>query len=157
MDINGNFTDIGELKAFIQDKGVGGIAVAHLNLHQYPGMVLYIGLHFDCKKSKYELNLEWMSLGLDFYGDTLQVGYVYKFDTLELLVKYLDFKYQIKVASIGIAYRFDSELFPNPIRNEGQKPLFEIAWKEFRKDFTDKLFLDGSLRLVHTTHFDGQG
>lgn len=154
--MNKNFADINELRAFVAHKGSGGIVVTHLNLTQYPGMVLYIGIGFDCNKAKYELNLEWMCLGLDFYGDTLQVGYLYKFDTLEALLEYLDFKYQIKVFDIQINYKFDTERFPNMLKDEAHKPLFEEAWLRFRQDFSNKLFLDSSLQLVHTTHFDKQ-
>lgn len=118
---------------------------------------MYIGIAFDFKKAKYELNLEWISFGLDFYGDTLQEGYLYKFDTLELLIQYLQAMYQIALTDIPVEFNFDMSQFPNPIKDATQKPVFEAAWQQFQKDFKAGLFLDRSLHLVHSTYPDKEG
>jgi hypothetical protein len=150
--MNKNFTDFNALLAFIQDKGRGGIPITYRLLPKYAGMALYIGIAFDFKKANYELNLEWISFGLDFYGDTLQEGYLYKFETLEQLIPYLHTTYQIAITDIPIKFEFDTSLFPNPIKDADQKPIFEVAWQQFQKDFKNGLFLDRSLSLVHSTY-----
>ena len=103
------------------------------------------------KKDNYELDLEWISFGLDLYGENLLEGYSYKFENLETLVAYLQSVYGIAVTDIPIKYQVDSAKFPNPLKDKTQKPVFEEAWKRFRKDFKEEKFLDSSLQLVYTT------
>ena len=59
-----NFTDLKTFNEFVQNKSKGHIVVTHRNCKDYAGMVLYIGIVFDAQQSKYEMNLEWMCLGL---------------------------------------------------------------------------------------------
>ncbi len=146
-----NFADLDALAKHILDEEKGHILVDYRLLPGYEGIVLGIGIIFDIKKDNYELDLEWISFGLDLYGENLLEGYSYKFETLETLVAYLQAVYDINVADIPIKYHVDGANFPNPLKDEAQKPVFEEAWKRFRKDFKEKKFLDSSLQLVYTT------
>ena len=149
--MNTNFAGLNALAKHILDEETGHIMVDHRLLPGYEGMVLGIGIIFDIKKDNYELDLEWISFGLDLYGENLLEGYSYKFEALEILVAYLQSVYDINVTDIPIKYQVDAAKFPNPLKDEAQKPVFEEAWKRFRKDFKEKMLLDDSLQLVYTT------
>ena len=149
-----NFADFEALNAYLQNKGKGFLLIAHRNCQEYEGMVLVILIRFDVPHLKYGLGLEWMSLGLDFYGDTLQESCAYQFDTLEQLVEYLRVKYAIPVTDIPVKYKFDPSQFPNPINDAVKKPLFETAWQRFQDDFRKGAFLDTSLKLVYSSIAD---
>lgn len=142
------FSSFSELKTYLQDKIKGGLLITYKKCENYEGMALSIMIVFDVQKPKYELDLQWMSLGLDLYGDTLQESYLYEFESLDLLLKYLQIKYGIEVSKIPVNYKFDSNYFPNPIANAAQKSDFEEAWQRFQIDFKKGLFLDPSLKLV---------
>lgn len=141
------FSSLAELQAFVTEKEHDGIVITHLNMPDYAGMVLYIGIYFSTAKSLYLLNLEWMSLGLDLYGDTLQESYSYQFDSMASLTHYLHEKYGIQVTQILKEYTFDSDNFPNPITNADLKPEFEAAWERFQKDFRQEIFRDHAQQL----------
>ena len=147
-----NFKDFAELSFFIQKKGVGNILIGYRNLPDYAGMVLGMGIIFDIQKQKFELDLEWISFGLDLYGENLLENYLYKFNSLEELVAYLQSAYQISVADIPVNYKIDQSLFPNPIKDSAQKPMFESAWEKFQDDFRKGMFLDDSLQLVFSSN-----
>jgi hypothetical protein len=149
--MNATFQNIEALKAFTEETGRGAKAVTYRNMPDYPGMVFYIGLHFDVPKKKYELNLEWMSLGLDFYGDTLQESYMYSFGNLDQLLAYLQSKYDIAVTDIAVRFEFDPGQYPSLLKDEHRKPEYEAAWQKFREDFKRGLFLDGSQNLVYAS------
>ncbi|MEO6977801.1 MAG: hypothetical protein ABI113_05455 [Mucilaginibacter sp.] len=149
--MNTHFADFNALVKHIRDKESGHILVDYRLLPGYGGMVLGIGIIFDTKKDKYELDLEWISFGLDLYAENLLEGYSYKFESLEALVTYLQATYAISVADIPIKHQIDDAKFPNPIKDAAQTPAFEAAWKRFKKDFKEKKFLDSSLQLVYTT------
>ena len=119
-----NFSDFGDLNHHIQDKEKGGLLVTYRNCEAYEGMVLAIMIVFDIRESKYDLDLQWMSFGLDFYGDTLQESYVYSFKSLEQLLEYLLIKYKIKLTDIPKKYQFDPSQFPNPVKDEIKKACF---------------------------------
>jgi len=70
-DQTGYFTNFEELFDFIQGKKVGNILIGYQNIAEYPGMVLGKSIIFDIEKQKYELDLEWISFGLDLYGENL--------------------------------------------------------------------------------------
>ena len=150
-DPQGNFSDFEGLNDYIQNEAKGFMLVAHRNCRDYPGMVLCIMIRFDTIQAKYQLDLEWMSLGLDFYGDTLQESYSYQFKSLEMLLEYLRLEYNINVTDIPVKYQFDSTQFPDPVKAGSKKPVFEIAWRRFREDFKKDVFLDRSLELVHSS------
>lgn len=141
------FSGLAELKDLVAEKEHAGLVVAHLNVLDYAGMVLYIGIYFNTSKSLYLLNLEWMSLGLDLYGDTLQESYSYRFADLEALTDHLHSKYGIAVSDIFKTYQFDTDAFPNPIRDEARKPEFTEAWERFQEDFKRGSFRDQSQQL----------
>jgi hypothetical protein len=143
-----HFPSLIELKNHLQNKIKGGLLVTYKKCDNYEGMALSIMIVFDVQKSKYELDLQWMTLGLDLYGDTLQESYLYEFESLELLLEYLQIKYGIKITDIPINYKFDSSQFPDPISNASQKAEFETAWQRFQIDFKKGLFFDTSLKLV---------
>jgi hypothetical protein len=149
--MNKHFADLKELTDFVNKEKDGHIVVTHRNVEGYPGMVLYIGFVFNIYKPKYELNFEWMSLGLDLYGDTLQESYMYKFPTLKELVTYLQLKYNIQIKDIPVKYEFALSHFPNPINDANQRPVFEEAWQRFQKDFEKGMFLDNTLELVYSS------
>lgn len=143
-----NFSSLDEFKNHLQNKVKGGHLITYKKCNNYDGMALSIMIVFDVQEPKYELDLQWMSLGLDLYGDTLQESYLYEFESLELLLDYLHIKYRIEISDIPINYKFDSSEFPDPIKNAAEKSAFEVAWKRFQFDFKKGLFLDPSLKLV---------
>jgi hypothetical protein len=140
------------LLSHFHKKGRGAIVITHQNVEEYPGMVLYLGLHFDIDQQEYDLDIEWISFGLDAFGENLLEGYLYRFDSLEKLLAYLQEKYNIAVTDIPLNYCIDQSKFPNPFTNADQKSEFEAAWKKFQADFATKMFLDRSQRLIHSTH-----
>ncbi len=146
-----NFPDLEALKNFIQNKRKGEILITYRKCDDYAGMALAIMIVYDVSQSKYELDLQWMSLGLDLYGDTLQESYLYEFKSIEELLDYLELKYDIKVTDIPVQYQFDINQFPNPIKNANKKAAFEAAWKQFQLDFKKGKFLDSSLQLVYNS------
>lgn len=143
------FDNFEGLNSYIQNNVKGSILVSYRNCADYEGMVLGIMIVFDGREPKYELDLQWMSMGLDLYGDTLQESYVYQFVSLEALLEYLLLKYHINISDIPLKYQFDLSQFPNPIKDEAKKPLFEAAWQKFLVDFENGAFLDPSLKLVY--------
>lgn len=137
-----------ELGDFLKEKGKSRHLVAHRNCDDYPGMVLAILISFGPKASAFELDLEWSCYGLDFYGDTLQESYLYRFGSLASLLAYLENKYKIRIINIPIQYKIDQTQFPSPITHGSQKFEFEAAWQTFQEDFTTGKMLDVSLNLV---------
>lgn len=146
-----HFTDFEALNIFLEHKQMGGLLITYRHCEGYEGMALAIMINFDIRQAKYELDLQWMSLGLDLYGDTLQESYVYRFESLEKLTDYLQTAYSINVTDIPVKYQFDSSQFPDPIKDKAKKPIFEEAWQRFQKDFKTGHFLDTSLKLVYYT------
>lgn len=151
-DLNRNFKDFEALYDFIQKKKVGNILIGYRNIPEYAGMVLGIGIVFDTHKLKYELDLEWISFGLDLYGENLLENYLYKFNSLQNLLEYLQSDYDISISDIPMNYKIDQSLFPNPIKDSDQKPIFEAAWQKFQHDFKKGIFLDDSLQLVFSSN-----
>ena len=147
-----NYTDFDALNTYIQNKVKDAIVITYRNCEEYEGMVLAIMIVFDIRNEKYELDLQWMSLGIDLYGDTLQESYLYRFESFEKILNYLREKYGIQVTDIPVKYEFDHSRFPSPIKDEAKKPLFEAAWQRFQDNFASGVFLDPSLRLVYSTH-----
>jgi hypothetical protein len=147
-----NFSNFEELNEHIQHKKKGSFVITYLNCKKYAGMALAIMIVYDVEQSKFELDLQWMSLGLDLYGDTLQESYLYEFENLKELLVYLQMKYNIKVTDIPVKFEFDASQFPDPIHNEDKKPIFETAWKQFRQDFKNNTFLDSSLKLIYDSN-----
>lgn len=148
---NSNFTSLDKLISFIKSTKDGSLSIIHQNLENYEGMVFYIGIRFNVAKNDYQLNLEWMCLGLDLFGDNLVESYVYQFNKLELLLEYLDKKYQIKITDIKTNYMFDDALFPNPIKNKDKENLYKNKWEQFQNDFKSGNFLDSTLQLVYSS------
>ena len=146
------FSSIENLNDYIQEKKKGHILIGYDNMPDYAGMVLGKGIIFDIRKSKYELDLEWISFGLDLFAENLLENYLYKFDSLIELLEYLKLKHDTKVTDIPIKYKIDQSLFPNPQKDADQKPLFEEAWSKFQTDFKNEAFLDTSLELVFSSN-----
>lgn len=140
-----------ELSAAFQQKVKDFVVVGYYNMPDYAGMVKYVGISYHTEKNQYDLNLEWMSLGLDFYGDTLQESCTYRFDDLKKLTDYMAEKHFIQITDIPIKYKSVLGEHPNPLTHEKEKPLFEKDWQRFQKDFKDGLFLDRSLLLIHSS------
>jgi hypothetical protein len=113
--------------------------------------VLAILIRFDSRQANYHLDLEWISLGLDFYGDILQETYSYEFESLEKLLEYLLAKYAIKVTDIPVKYEFDHSQFPDYLKDEAKRPAFEVAWQKFQTGFKSGVFLDRSLKLAYSS------
>lgn len=147
-----NFSDYEAFHLHLQEKIKDNLLIAYRNCDQYEGMVLGIMIVFDIQKPVYQLDLQWMSFGLDPYGDTLQESYVYQFERLEALLEYLELTYEIKVEDIPVQYQFDPNQHPDPIKDKAHKSVFEAAWKRFQDDFNDRVFLDAALELVYDTH-----
>lgn len=145
------FSGLEELNQFVQQKEVGHFTLPYQNCEGYPGMVMGKGIIFNVPKGKYELDLEWISFGLDLYGENLLENYLYQFESLQALLQYLEAKYHILPQHISTTFKGDYSQFPNPIKNEDQKPEFEAAWKRFQDDFKRGIFLDDSLKLVYST------
>ncbi len=147
-----NFSDYEALHRYVQEKTKDNMLIAYRNCDPYEGMVLGIMIVFDIQVPAYQLDLQWMSFGLDPYGDTLQESYVYQFEGLEALLEYLKLTYEIKVEDIPVQYKFDPSQHPDPIKDKAQKSVFEAAWKRFQDDFNNRVFLDPALQLVYDTH-----
>lgn len=146
------FSNFTELQTHFETKQKGFLTIAQTNMTAYAGMVFDVRIIFDIPKGKkYELDLQWISFGLDLFGENLLENYLYRFENLELLVQYLDKKYQIKITDIPTNYQFDDANFPNPVKNEAEKSIFEAAWERFQQDFRKGLFLDKGLELVYAT------
>ena len=150
-DIQSNFSSFEELNTHVQNEVSGFIRVTHRNCRDYEGMVLFIKIVFDIQQPKYELDLEWMSLGLDLFGETLAESYIYRFKDLESLFDYLRLEYNINVTDIPVKYEFDASKYPNPIKASSKKQIFENAWLRFQQDFKSGIFMDRSLKLVYSS------
>ncbi|MEZ4774219.1 MAG: hypothetical protein R3D00_13630 [Bacteroidia bacterium] len=149
--IQNHFTDLVALKTHIHTVGKGSLMVAYRNMDDYDGMVLGIAIIFDAPKGKYELDLQWISFGLDLYGENLLENYLYQFDSLENLLDYLHTKYAMAITDIPVKYNIDPDAYPNPFKDEAKNPLFEAAWQRFQQDFKAGDFLDRSLNLVYSS------
>jgi hypothetical protein len=145
------FTTIESLKTFIQLNKKGFVLIDYRTVQEYEGIVLCITFLFNQSKKEYHLDLQWISFGLDLFGEHFLENYVYQFTTLEKLLEYLNETYKIQVYEIPIHYQFDEDKFPNPIKNSTDKPKFEKSWAQFQEDFKERKFLDQSLNLVYST------
>ena len=143
-----NFPSAAALHQFILDKQKGALVVAHRNVTAYSGMVQYIGLHFDVPKQQFDLDLEWISFGLDAFGENLLESYLYRFGSLEKVLTYLEEEFGIAPSDISMNYKIDETQFPNPFKDAAKKAEFEAAWARFQEDFAKGMFLDGKLELV---------
>lgn len=137
-----------ELIDFLKEKGKSRHLVGHRNCDDYPGMVLAILISFEPEASAFELDLEWSCYGLDFYGDTLQESYLYRFESMQSLMSYLKNKYKVSITDIPIQYKIDLAQFPSPITHGSQKSQFEAGWERFQEDFIAGKLLDETLKLV---------
>lgn len=146
-----HFLDLPSLQSYIRKKGRGAIVLGHWNLENYPGMVRYMGLHFDIEKAEYDLDIEWISFGLDAFGENLLESYLYRFGSLEELLAYVQERYGIAVTDIPLEYHIEAEKFPDPFKNADQRPEFEAAWKQFQEDFAFGKFLDASQLLIYSS------
>jgi hypothetical protein len=145
-----HFIDAASILAHSQEKKKGHLLITYQQCEGYPGMVLGIVMRFDTLVSLYELDLEWMSFGLDFYGDTLQESYVYCFPNLEGMIGYLESKYSIRPSDIPKEFRINPHQYPNPL--DGKDPAeYEAGWQQFQQDFQKGLFLDPSLSLSYSS------
>lgn len=145
------FSGFEELNHYVQQKQVGHFTLPYQNCEDYPGMVIGKGIIFNVPKNQYQLDLQWISFGLDLYGENLLENYLYQFESLKLLLHYLETKYNILPQHISVVFKGDYSQFPNPIDNPDQKPEFEAAWERFQVDFKKGIFLDRSLELVYST------
>ena len=145
------FSDFQALTTYIQKEEKGAILIVYQNCPDYEGMVLGIMLVFDTLKAQYRLDLQWMSFGLDPYGDTLQESYVYQFENLEILLDYLKEGYGIEVTDIPLKYKFDPSRYPDPINDGAKRLRFEQSWQKFQIDFRNGVFLDPSLDMVFSS------
>ena len=145
------FQHLSQLQELIQEKRIGHILLGYRNLPDYAGMVLGIGIIFNSEKARYELDLQWISFGLDLFGENLLENYLYRFPSLEELLAYLEATYQIAVTDIPLSYQIDQDLFPNPIKDSAQKPLYEAAWQQFQADFSGGMFREEALQLVFSS------
>jgi hypothetical protein len=146
-----NYEDFEALDSYLDHKIVGNIRIADVNCIDYAGLGLRIGIMFDTRIPKYELDLQWISFGLDLFGDTLVENYTYRFDSLSELLLYLSSRYGIKITDIPIEYRFNKQQFPNPIYDASRDEEFKAAWERFQQDFKRGTFLDPSQHLVFST------
>lgn len=137
-----------EFVDFLKEKGQSRHLVGHRNCDDYPGMVLAILISFEPKFSAFELDLEWSCYGLDFYGDTLQEYYLYRFESMHSLLSYLKNKYKISITDIPIQHKIDLTQFPSPITHGNQKSEFEAVWERFQDDFRADKMLEDALKLV---------
>lgn len=143
--------DLESLKTYLQDKKKTSIMIGYRHCEGYPGMVLGLMIVLDQKEGSYDLDLQWMSFGLDVYGDTLQESYVYRFDDLGQLMAYLQSTYGIQISDIRIPFHVDQAQFPSPLTHADQKAVFESAWERFQIDFRNGEFLDPDLNLVYNS------
>ncbi len=146
-----NFESLLALKTHIEQQKKGFILLPYRNVEGYDGMVLGMAISFDIREKKYELDLQWISFGLDLFGENLVENYLYEFDNLEDLLTYIGNKYNIQITDIPLNYKIDASQFPDPIKNKDKIPVFEKAWKRFQIDFKNNNFLDHSLKLTYSS------
>jgi hypothetical protein len=146
-----HFANLIELDSYINANERGGLMIEYRNVEGYAGMVLGISMYFNQPKKKYELDLQWISFGLDLYGENLLENYTYAFPNIEALLNYLSETYSIDVTDIPITFKGNYSQFPNPIQNSDQKTLFEADWERFQADFKTGQFLDVTLKLVYSS------
>lgn len=151
MSASTTFPNTEALRAHLLAKGKGAHLITYRLCEGYPGMALALMIVFDVPKGIFQLDLQWMSLGLDLYGDTLQETYVYEFESLESLLAYLQKTYNIDVTDIPLKYTFDQSQFPDPIKDAEQKLVFEAAWQRFQVDFREGAFWDGEVKVVYAS------
>ncbi len=151
MNRQPKFSGINELDTFIATKKMGELLVGYFDCEGYEGMVLSIMIVFNIQKSQFDLDLQWMSLGLDLYGDTLQESYIYRFSSSIKLLEYLTSKYSLPVSEIPLEYKFENEKFPNPITHAEKHSVFKTSWENFQSDFRKGLLLDPSLELIYNS------
>ena len=144
-------TDLEGLQKHLLCKQKGQLMIAYQNCENYEGVVLALMILFDTIKKDYRLDLQWASFGLDLYGDTLQESYIYQFESLQVLMDYLDQKYQIKASEIKIPFKYDAYAFPSPITHADKKSVFEEAWSRFSLDFKNGELLDPSLHSTYSS------
>ncbi len=145
------FANTAALQAHLAESSKGAHLIAYIHLNNYSGMAVSLMLVYNVPNSTYDLDLQWISLGLDFYGDTLQESYQYRFSSLEAFLAYITQAYGIAASDIPVTYQFDQQAFPNPISHAAQKPEFEIAWQQFQKDFGAGKFLDTAQQLIYSS------
>lgn len=150
--MNTYFGSLEEFLAFAEEKQEGHMVIGYFHLPEYAGMVLYLGIHYHIAKKEFVLDLEWMSLGLDFYGDTLQESYRYQFDSLRDMLAYMEHKHQVKITDIAHKFEFDYKQYPNPITHEDQKEAFQEAWERFSNNFKSGMFLDSTQKLIYSSY-----
>mgnify|MGYP003639071654 CR=1 FL=1 len=151
MNPQPKFSDKNEFNTFLSTKIKGELTVGYFDCEDYEGMVLAIMIVFDTQKSQFDLDLQWMSLGLDLYGDTLQESYVYRFSSVTKLLEYLDSKYSLTVSEIPLEFKFESEKFPSPITHAEKHSVFKTSWESFQSAFKQGLFLNPSLDLIYNS------
>lgn len=144
-----HFANLVELESYMNANERGGIMIEYRNVEGYAGMVLGICIYFNLPKNKYELDLQWISFGLDLYGENLLENYTYAFPNIDKLLEYLLEKYNIDITDIPIEFKGNYKKFPNPIQNKAEIPLFEKDWQRFQEDFKAGQFLDVTLKLVY--------
>ncbi|MBO6525072.1 MAG: hypothetical protein JJ971_14685 [Balneolaceae bacterium] len=144
-----DFSDTNEFVDFISAKKKGELIVGYFDFEGYDGMALSIMIIFDTRTSQFDLDLQWISLGLDLFGDTLQESYVYRFPSIIKLLEYLASKYLLSVSDIPLSYSFDNKKFPNPITHTNRKSDFKASWKNFQTDFKKGVFLDTTQELIY--------
>ncbi|MCB0738544.1 MAG: hypothetical protein KDC92_13590 [Bacteroidetes bacterium] len=145
------FTTLKQLEQrFKTQKGTTQL-VGYFPVEKYQSMFLAIMLNCDFEKQQYLLDLEWMCLGLDAYGDTLQESYVYQFESFDALLAYLASTYKIQVTDIPIKYNSANANHPNPWSNMAQKAEFEKEWEQFQQEFTAGKYLDKGQKVTYTS------
>lgn len=145
------FSSKESLVRHLTEMGSGSVRMDYREMEDYPGMVRGMGIIFDVSKKKYELDLEWISFGLDLYGENLLEGVLYSFDSLDALLAYVDAVYGVQVTAIRQQPSTDFSAFPNPIKDAHRKHEMEAAWERFQKNFRAGMFLDRSCVLVYSS------
>ncbi len=148
---NEYFQSLQKLEDYIAKQVSGSILLGYENLSNYSGMVLGKSIIFDTRNNKYELDLEWISFGLDLYGENLLENYLYSFATLDTLLQYLKNQYNITPSDMPMKYKTDLTKFPNPIKDSENKHVFIKSWEQFQNDFRTGIFLDNTLELIFSS------
>lgn len=122
------------LRSALRQQGPKGVLVGVLPVQEYAGMVIFMQLYHRPEQDRFELNQDWISYGLDYKGSDWELGYLYAFPTLEVVLEYLERQFGLGPEDLPVEVP-DTDL-PNAYRDEVRRPEFMAAWDRFHADFS---------------------
>lgn len=139
------------IEAYIKEQQQGAIMIGYELMPGYPGMAFSKAILFNLPLGRLNLDLQWISFGLDPYGENLLENYTYNFNDTHALLQYLQNRYGILPADIPVKYTFNDEGLPSYFKEKEKQPLYREGWEQFKLDFHNGNFLDPTQELVFST------